>query len=304
MTPAAVSPRAFAALLLLAVMFAGNHVAARVAMDHGVDVVTAVAARSLSTAVVVGLLVALRLRAGWRQPALSARQWRTMAALGLLLAVQSACLYAAVARLPVGLALLVFNTFPLWAALAAFVLYRSRPERAVLLAMPVILAGLALALDVGGLASGLDARARWSALAAGAGFALAAAASFGLVLALTQHEVAALDGRWRSFVSMTIVGALALAAAWAGGGLRWPDAPAGWWGLALLSLLYGSAFTMVFTLLPRLGAVGNSPILNVEPAAALLLGWALLGQAVAPVQWAGALLVVAAVVALGLRRRG
>lgn len=303
MSTVAVSPRAFAALLLLAVMFSGNHIAARVAMDHGVDVITAVAARSLSTAAVVGVLVALRWRAGWRQPVLTARQWRTMAALGLLLAVQSACLYAAVARLPVGLALLVFNTFPLWAAFGAWVLYRSRPERAVLLAMPVILAGLALALDIGGLSSGLDLRTRWAALGAGVGFALAAAATFGIVLALTQHEVAALDGPWRSFVSMAIVGALALAVALAGGGLHWPSAPAGWWGLALLSLLYGSAFTMLFTLLPRLGAVGNSPILNAEPVAALLLGWALLGQAVAPVQWAGALLVVGTVVALGLRRR-
>lgn len=303
MSAAAVSPRAFVALLGLAVMFSGNHIAARVAMDHGVDVITAVAVRSLSTAAVVGVLVAVRRRSGWRQPELTKRQWRTMAALGVLVAVQSACLYAAVARLPVGLALLAFNTFPLWAAFAAWILYGSRPERAVLLAMPVILAGLALALDLAGTASGLDLRTRWTALGAGVGFAMAAAATFGLVLALTQHEVAALDGRWRSFVTMAIVGALALAVAAAGSGLHWPTAAAGWWGLLLLSLLYGSAFTMVFTLLPRLGAVGNSPILNVEPVAALLLGWGLLGQAVAPVQWVGALLVVGTVMALGLRRR-
>jgi hypothetical protein len=56
-TSAAVSPRAFAALLVLAVMFSGNHIAARVAMDHGVDVITAVAARSLSTTAEMGLLV-------------------------------------------------------------------------------------------------------------------------------------------------------------------------------------------------------------------------------------------------------
>jgi drug/metabolite transporter (DMT)-like permease len=37
--------------------------------------------------------------------------------------------------------------------------------------------------------------------------------------------------------------------------------------------------------------------------AALLLAWALLGQRISGVQWAGALLVVGAVMALGLRRR-
>jgi drug/metabolite transporter (DMT)-like permease len=102
---------------------------------------------------------------------------------------------------------------------------------------------------------------------------------------------------------MAIVGMLALAAALAQGGLHWPRAAAGWWGLACLTALYGTAFTIVFTLLPKLGVVGNSPILNIEPVAALLLGWLILDQAVAPVQIAGALLVVGAVMALGLRRR-
>jgi drug/metabolite transporter (DMT)-like permease len=59
----------------------------------------------------------------------------------------------------------------------------------------------------------------------------------------------------------------------------------------------------MFVLLPKLGVVGNSPILNVEPVAALLMAWAVLGQRIAPVQWAGALLVVGAVMSLGLRRR-
>jgi drug/metabolite transporter (DMT)-like permease len=36
---------------------------------------------------------------------------------------------------------------------------------------------------------------------------------------------------------------------------------------------------------------------------ALVLAWLILGQAIAPVQVAGALIVVAAVVALGLRKR-
>jgi drug/metabolite transporter (DMT)-like permease len=59
----------------------------------------------------------------------------------------------------------------------------------------------------------------------------------------------------------------------------------------------------MFTLLPRLGVVGNSAILNVEPVFALGLAWLLLGQSIALVQLAGALIVVAAVVSLGLRRR-
>ena len=39
-----------AALLLIALLMAANHVAARLAFDHGVDVVTAVTFRSFFTA--------------------------------------------------------------------------------------------------------------------------------------------------------------------------------------------------------------------------------------------------------------
>ena len=294
----ALPPNAFVTLLLLACLFGGNHVAARLAFDHGVDVVTAVTVRSLATAFVVGLIVLVQ-RVPWR---LSPRHHRVMPAIGLLIAIQSVCLYSAVARLPVALALLAFNLFPITTALWAWVLHRQRPSRAVMLAMPVIVLGLALALDVFGAASGLDLRTQWARIGAGVAFAIAAAIAFGLALVLTQQHAADLDGRVRTALTMAMVGGLALAAALAGGGLAVPDAPAGWWGLVALSLLYGTAFTILFTLLPRLGVVGNSPILNVEPVAALVMAWALLGQTIAPVQVVGGLIVVAAVMALGLRR--
>jgi drug/metabolite transporter (DMT)-like permease len=286
-------------LLLLASMFGANHVAARVALDHGLDVATAVAVRSGVTAVVVAAIVRLN-----RLPLrLNRRHRRVMPAIGVLVGVQSLCLYSAVARIPVGLALLAFNTYPLWTALAAWALYRHRPERAMLVAMPVILFGLALALDVAGAASGLGAAEHWGRMGAGVAFAVVAAATFGLVLVLTQHEVADLDGRVRTALTMGIVGVLAAIGTMAQGGAHWPDAAAGWWGLAALTLLYGTAFTIMFTLLPKLGVVGSSPILNVEPVAALAMAWLVLGQAVAPIQLVGALLVVGAVMALGLRRR-
>jgi drug/metabolite transporter (DMT)-like permease len=293
------SPRAFVTLLLIACMFGANHVAARIALDHGVNVATAVAVRSLVTAAVVALIVHI----GGVPLRLNPRQRRVMPLIGVLVAVQSLCLYSAVARIPVGLALLAFNTYPLWTALAAWVLYRHRPARATLVAMPVILFGLALALDVAGAASGLGAVAHWGEIGAGVAFAIIAAATFGMVLALTQHEVADLDGRLRTAITMGIVGLLALLGAFAFGGLHWPEAPIGWWGLAALTLLYGTAFTIMFTLLPRLGVVGSSPILNVEPVAALAMAWLVLGQTVAPIQVAGGLLVVGAVMTLGLRRR-
>jgi len=52
-----------------------------------------------------------------------------------------------------------------------------------------------------------------------------------------------------------------------------------------------------------LGVVGNSAIMNVEPVFALVLAWVLLDQTIAPVQVAGGLLVVAAVIFLGMRKK-
>lgn len=299
MTSPRLTPQAFTALLLMACLFGANHVAARVALDHGVDVITAVAVRSVATALVVLAIVA------WHRLPLrvNARQGRVMLLISLLVAVQSVFIYSSVARIPVGLSLLAFNVYPLCAALSAWALYRRKPERAVLVAMPIILAGLALALDATGLATGLGAQAQWQRIGTGVLFALIAAVAFGLVLALTQHEVADLDGRWRTTMTMALVGALALGAGWVQGGFHWPNAPTGWWGLGALAVLYGTAFTTLFTLLPKLGVVGNSPILNVEPVAALGMAWWLLDQRITPVQLVGAVIVVGAVMVLGLHRR-
>ena len=146
----ALSLQGFASLLLVALLMAANHVAARLAFDSGLDIATAVAVRSGSTALVVGLLVWFG-RVPWR---LTRQQFRGLLLIGVMIGAQSQLLYGAVSRLPVALALLAFNTYPLWAALWNRLFYRQHPERQVLLTMPVILLGLALALDVAGAASG------------------------------------------------------------------------------------------------------------------------------------------------------
>ena len=295
----ALSSTAFATLLLVALMMGANHVSARFAFNNGVDVVTAVSFRSAVTALVVGLIL-------WQQKVqiqIQTQHQKYLLIIGGLIAVQSVCLYSSVARLPVALALLAFNTYPLSTAFWARVLYKHQPEKAVIWSMPLILFGLALALDVLGAASGLGAAEHWAQIGTGVAFALAASATFGLALVYTQHETAGLDGRLRTFSTMTLVGILAIAVAISQGGFHMPQAPAGWWGLGMLTFLYGTAFTILFTVLPKLGVVGNSAIMNVEPVFALMLAWALLDQAIAPIQLVGAALVVGTVMWLGLRNR-
>jgi drug/metabolite transporter (DMT)-like permease len=285
----------------IATLFASNHVAARLAFDHGAGVVTAVAVRSAATALAVAALLAAT-RTPWR---LRGATGGRAVAIGVVLAAQSVCLYAAVARIPVALALLVFNSFPLVLALLSWASGGERPTRRTAIAMPVILVGLALALDVPGvLASGGRSLEDPSRFAAGVGFGLAASLCFGLALLLTTRWLGEVDGRVRTLWFMVTVALVASVAGAAGDGFAWPRDATGWIGLALLSLLYGTAFTSLFVVLPRLGAVNSAPALNVEPIASMGLAWAILGQAIGPLQAAGAALVVGAIVWLNLRPSG
>jgi drug/metabolite transporter (DMT)-like permease len=294
----AVGLAAFFTLMLIALMMGANHVAARLAFNDGLDVATGVAVRSWVTASVLAVVVWL-VRVPWRA---NAAQGKGLLIVGLAIGLQSQCLYSSVARLPVALALLGFNTYPLWTAFWDRVLYGQRPERAVLQAMPVILLGLALALDVAGASSGLGAADQWQQMGVGVAFALAAGAVFGLALVWTQHETQGVDGRVRTIATMAMSGVVALAVMAGQGGPHWPQTSLGWGGLAALTVLYGTAFTIMFTVLPKLGVSGHSAIMNVEPVFALVLAWAVLGQHIAPIQILGALLVVGAVMALGLRK--
>ncbi|MEN9888073.1 MAG: hypothetical protein RL559_110 [Pseudomonadota bacterium] len=289
----------FLTLLLVALMMGANHVAARLAFAHGVNVVTAVIARSGLTALVVALIL-WQQRVSWQ---VHARHKRFLPLIGALITLQSVCLYASVARLPVALALLVFNTYPITAALWARVCYGHKPERFVVMTMPVMLIGLGLALDVLGATSGLGAAAQWAQIGMGVAFALGASVAFGLAMVLMQYEAGDLDWRLRSFTTMGQVAVWASLAATFTGSWQLPVDGMGWLGLSLLSLLYGTAFTIMFTVLPKLGVVGNSPIMNVEPIFALVLAWVFLGETIAPVQLVGAGIVVATVMALGLRKR-
>ena len=285
-----------AILMVIATTFGSNHIAARYAIDHGVNITTAVAARSIGAALFVGALVLLS-RVPLALPA--ATRWHAVA-IGALIAVQSYCIYSAVARIPVALALLAFNTFPMMFSLLSWAADGVRPGRRALIAMPIALVGLALALDAFG-AHG-DLADRWSEIGAGVGFALGAAVSFAAALYLTSHWLKDLDGRLRTLLTMSTVAVLMLAAGVIAGNLALPSNPGGWLGLGLLMLFYGTAFTALFVLLPRLDALNNSAALNFEPIAVLFLAWPILGQGVAPRQILGALIVVGAVIALGTEK--
>jgi drug/metabolite transporter (DMT)-like permease len=291
------SPRlGIAALLVIATLFGANHVAARFAIDHGASVAGAVATRSTCTALF--LLVWLSTQGVSIRSFFSGK----IILVGCLVAIQSFCLYTAVTKIPVALALLVFQSFPMLYVILSWAAGKEKPHPAAFAAIPVALGGLALALDVYGKAG--DVAGRWAEISAGVGWALGAAVSFTLVLFLNAHWLGKLDGRVRTFYMMAVTAVLTLAGGAAASSLALPADPPGWIALVMLTLLYGTAITSLFVVLPRLGGGAASTIaLNFEPIAALGIAWVVLGQAISVPQVLGAFIVVGAIAWLGLQRR-
>jgi drug/metabolite transporter (DMT)-like permease len=283
-------------LMFLATVFAGNHIAARVAFDHGTSIAAAVMVRSGVTALVIVAL--LRLQSV--SMALPRATLLRGLGIGLLVSLQSFCLYSAVAIIPVALALLAFNTFPMLFVLLTWLSGGENPGRRAFVAMPLPLLGLVLALDILGTVEAMAGR--WAEIGVGVGWALGSSASFACVLFLTTRHLKDVDGRLRTLLTMGTTAVVVGLAGAATGSLALPADGMGWLGLALLTVLYGSAITAIFTVVPLLKSASNTAALNFEPIAALILGWAILGQTVAPRQLVGALIVVGAVILIGTKR--
>lgn len=281
-------------LLGVSSSFAANHVAARLAFDHGASVASGILVRAAGTALVLFLLmriqnVALALPRELRGQALLA---------GVLVAVQSYCLYSAVALIPAALALLVFQVCPMLYVLLSWAMGKETPRGQTFAAMLLALAGLVLALDI---RPGRFA-VQWAELGAGVIWALAGAFAFAFVYYMNSHGLKVMDGRMRTFVMTGVTAALVLAGGASTGNLLFPRDGAGWAGLALLTVFYCVAMSSLFFVLPRLSAASTAA-LNFEPIAALALAWIFLGQAIAPLQILGAFVTVAAIAWLGASKK-
>ncbi|EFQ63409.1 protein of unknown function DUF6, transmembrane [Pseudomonas fluorescens WH6] len=303
MTPPAPAlfPRPIAVLILLCMgcAFAGNHVAARVAFDDGAGVLLAIVLRSGGTLLVLAGLVL------WQRQSLRLPRgaWRWQVLLGLLIAAQSLCLYSAVARVPVALALLVANVFPILLALLTWALGGPRPTVRTAVLMGLILVGLVFVLDVPGrLSSDTSIGPQWLI---GVGLALCAAFVFAGALWITDHKLSQVRGSVRSLLTIFIVFTSVNLAGLSGtlpGGLNPPATATGWLALATLMVLYGTAFIVLFMSVPRLDMPRNAPVMNIEPLATLLMGWVVLDQLLSVGQMIGGVIVVMGIVLLTYRK--
>ncbi len=201
----------------------------------------------------------------------------------------------AIAWTSVATAAVLLYTAPAWVAVLAWRLYGERLHARTLLALGATFVGSAL---VAGVANPSTLVGSGAGVLAG----LASGLTYALYSIFGKRALARHDPR-TVLVYVLGIGALFLAAfEWARGEARWPSLGAvGWAGLALIAVGPTLGALAAYTEgLRRLPASVASLLGTWEPAVAALLGYLVLGEALAPPQLAGAGLIVLGVVLLRL----
>ena len=280
-----------AGLFAVAVSLGAGHVSARLAFANGVNVLTAATVRSVCAGLLLLVLVRLRREAVLPLPP----AFKSTLLLGVLIAAQTVCIQVSVALIPVTLAILVFYTYPFLTGVVSGLLGYERFTLRLAIALLVAFGGLALVLGV----------QPEPVNPLGVAAALGASVTFSLAMMLTPRLAPGLSPPLRTFFMLATTAAIFVAVSLVVPGFRLPANGAGWAGLAGLTLFYVAGIIGLFLLLPLLGAVQTAVVLNLEPVAVALMAWLALGEALTPLQIAGAVIVVATVmfVQTAARRR-
>lgn len=274
---------AFAALTM-----GGGYAVARMAFTTGTDPLTVTLVR------VVLLVVAFWLLCRWagRRFALPRAAFLQSIVLGAILCSGFYCNMASVEWLPVALAVLIYNTYPMMIVILEALWFWRRPSPAFLAALIAALIGLALLLGVS-----FGAVPLVGVLIAFWGGTTGAISTFWIGHRLSHVPVQAMLGH------MMIVGSIGSAIAVAVlGGPAIPSTAAGWgWALAVLFFQF-ACVPAYWVALPRIGPVLTGAFQNLVPVVGTIGAYFLYGESLTPVQLAGGAIVILAVTALVILR--
>ena len=271
-----------------AASFACADVLGKVILVAGADVLTILSVRG-----VAGLaFLAAWLRLGAKPVAFSPRDRWIALGIGLLFAITIYCLFKAFDVMNVSTAILAYFVYPLLTGLVAALTGLERLGWRGAAAAIVVFIGLALIVG-----------ARPSDLAfIGVVFSLAAAVSRAAMLVLTRALMAHADARLLTWYSMLSSTALFVAISLATRTWHPPLTAVGWGALAAISIVTVVAILAVFVSTNRVGPFRTALVMNLEPPITALGGALVLGDVIMPVQIAGGVIMLTALIAFQLRR--
>ena len=260
----------------------------KLALEAGARPLPLAAWRFSVAALIVGALAAA---SGRRLP--PRRTWIPLVGLGALYAADALSFTFALEWIPASTATLVFYTYPILVIVLATIFLGEPLTRPRLFAMMLALFGCAL--TAGGELNGGNAP--------GVALVLLAVAALSLYLVLGRHVLPALPARGSATIIISSsafflwTGSLATHDWTLGGGTR---------AAAIMLLVALVSTALPITLLAvglRHVQAGRASILStIEPILTVLVAWILLGERIAPAQYAGGALIILAVLWLRLER--
>lgn len=232
-----------------------------------------------------------RRRAGYRWLAIGA---------GVALGIDMVLWHTSINYIGAGLATLIANSQVVIVALAAWILQGERPSRRVLIAIPIVLIGVAL---VSGVGQG-DAYGENSVL--GTVLALLSAvfyAAFLLGWRASNVEKAPAAGPLLEATTGAMLASLAIGM-WTQSLEFRPTWPAHGWLVLLALSAQVVAWLLIGYALPRLPAVETSTIILLQPALTMVWGAIIFSERPSTLQIVGAVLVMGGVAMVALARAG
>ena len=211
--------------------------------------------------------------------------WLQCAGLGFFMAMGFYGHVGAIEYIPVGLAAILFFTFPPIVGVLQAVVAKESPGPAKSLALAVAFLGLALMLGV----SFESADIRGIALALGAGICI------GWNTFWTGRRVPHVDGVVAVFHMGVVAFVVLLSVSVLSGQAVLPHTTGGWAGLCAVAVLQTLSLPAFYLALPRIGSVKASMLGNVQPVFSIALAYLLFGEIMTPAQFAGGAMVLAGI---------
>ena len=258
---------------------------AKLAYDKGGSALSVLTGRfAVATAVLVLFQVALRKNVRLTRRAAV----KLMLLGGLGYAVEALLFFAALERAPAAVVGLIFYSYPMWTTLVGFVLRLERPSTATVAALALGSAGVVAVFSLP------------EASSAGLWLAVAAAIAVAGYLTTAQVLMRGIDP-YAGAVWTSVGATISLVAAMVATTTPVPfEATGELVGLGFVSAL---AYVLLYRALVLIGSARSAIAMMVEPVATVVLAALVLGEVITPRVAVGAVLVVAALPILAVRRR-
>jgi DME family drug/metabolite transporter len=253
----------------------------RLAYEGGTNGLTVATTRGV--VLVIGLFIFCRLtRRRLRMPL---RDHLHCLGLGVLMVMMFYGNIGSVEYISVGLAALLFYTFPPIVAAIQLVIVREPVPAAKIVAIATAFAGLAIML--GASLSNSDPLGVTLAL----GAAVAAAWNSVWVIRKLKHR----DPLVLTFNMATVAAILLCLITIGSDQVRVPDMPVGWLGGVLVVILQASAIPLYFLAIRRIGALKSAMVSNVQPVVSIVAAYLLYRELLSAPQFIGGAMVLGAV---------